>query len=185
MFKSLVTLSLLAVASAQQGLLTVTEPSTAHWWIAQSLNTLAWSAQSGAPTTFSVFLNNPDPSVLTSKYALVSVQPLYEYSKTINPGQMKPATGYTIELTDTLNSSNIYATSEVFEIKAVNSPYPPQSSAPNTSGVVSVSRAAASGSSPSSSASAAASSKGAATPANAANFGLAGAAILGGLGLLL
>lgn len=70
-------LLVLGVVSAQ--LLTVEEPSTAHWCeltysvrdchtdsagVANSLNTLRWTGQSSAPTTFSVFLANGNTALL-------------------------------------------------------------------------------------------------------------------------
>ncbi|WVR07098.1 hypothetical protein IAU60_004137 [Kwoniella sp. DSM 27419] len=124
--KSAVIIASLTLALGASAALTITEPSAAHWWIAQSVNTLAWSGSD--PSQFSVFLSNPNQNVLTSMLALTSITYAYDTSKTINPGNITPATGYTILLTNPLNSSDVYATSESFEIKAVNSAYPPQGS---------------------------------------------------------
>lgn len=162
-----------SVLMSVEAQLACTEPSTAHWWVANSLNTLRWTGNT--PATFSVFLANSDTSVLTSKLALVSVQPYYEYSKTVNPGNLKPATGYTIQLTDTLNSSNIYATSETFEIKAQGSPYPPQ-----TTGTPSGSSVSGSNSNSAVSASVTASRSGADGKWQHINFQYSGA-IIGGI----
>ncbi|OXG36796.1 hypothetical protein J008_00331 [Cryptococcus neoformans] len=112
------------LASIVSAALTITEPSAAHWWVAQSLNTLAWDGAD--PTEFSVFLANSDSNVLTSMLALASIVPTYQTSLTINPGDATPATGYTLLITNPLNSSDAYATSGSFEIKAVGSAYPPQ-----------------------------------------------------------
>ncbi|AFR92458.1 hypothetical protein C343_00328 [Cryptococcus neoformans C23] len=114
----------LILASIVSAALTITEPSAAHWWVAQSLNTLAWDGTD--PTEFSVFLANSDSNVLTSMLALASIVPTYQTSLTINPGDATPATGYTLLITNPLNSSDVYATSGSFEIKAVGSVYPPQ-----------------------------------------------------------
>ncbi|KAK6910038.1 hypothetical protein L486_00307 [Kwoniella mangroviensis CBS 10435] len=144
----------LGAVSAQ---LTVTEPRADHWWVAQSLNTLAWEGSS--PDQFSVFLSNTDTNVLTSILALTSVTYAYDRSKTINPGGVTPSGGYTILLTNPLNSSDVYAKSETFEIKAVGSTYPPQGSSAGSSASASGS-GTASGSAASSAASASASSTG-------------------------
>ncbi|WWD17243.1 hypothetical protein CI109_101681 [Kwoniella shandongensis] len=121
----------LSVASLVSATLTITQPSAAHWWVGQSLNTLAWDGSD--PSQFSVFLANPDTSVLTSMLALESIVMTYQTSLTINPGNIKAATGYTLLLTNPLNSSDVYATSESFEIKPVGSTYPPQTTTGNTS----------------------------------------------------
>ncbi|WWC94236.1 hypothetical protein V866_001076 [Kwoniella sp. B9012] len=146
----------LGVISAQ---LTVTEPRADHWWVAQSLNTLAWEGSS--PDQFSVFLSNSDTNVLTSILALTSVTYAYDRSKTINPGGVTPSGGYTILLTNPLNSSDVYAKSETFEIKAVGSTYPPQdSSSSSGSSAAASGSGTASGSATSSAAGASASSTG-------------------------
>ncbi|EIW70342.1 hypothetical protein M231_06720 [Tremella mesenterica] len=124
--------------------LKVLKPTADLWWVAQSVNTLAWSGNT--PQSFSVFLNNADEKILTSKLALVSVEPIYEYSKDVNPGNVTPGTGYTIQLTDILNSSNIWAESDKFEIKAVGSTYPPQTTSAVPSGSSSPSGSQSSGS---------------------------------------
>ncbi|WVN88374.1 uncharacterized protein L203_103580 [Cryptococcus depauperatus CBS 7841] len=118
------TVLLSTIVSVASAALTVTEPSGSHWWVAKSLNTLAWDGKD--PAEFSVFLNNPNTNLLTSILALASIVPAYQTSLTMNPGDAKPGTGYTLLLTNPLNSSNIYATSEPFEIKAAGSAYPPQ-----------------------------------------------------------
>ncbi|WVQ67613.1 uncharacterized protein L199_005816 [Kwoniella botswanensis] len=145
----------LGAVSAQ---LTVTEPRADHWWVAQSLNTLAWEGSS--PDQFSVFLSNSDTNVLTSILALTSVTYAYDRSKTINPGGVTPSGGYTILLTNPLNSSDVYAKSETFEIKAVGSTYPPQDSAGSGSSASASGSGTASGSATSGVASASASSNG-------------------------
>ncbi|KAK4685353.1 hypothetical protein P7C73_g4802, partial [Tremellales sp. Uapishka_1] len=152
-------LTLIASVSAQ---LTVTEPSAAHWWVGNSQNTLAWTGSS--PTEFSVFLYNPNTAVLTSKLALESIINTYQTSLTINPGGVTPSTGYVIQLTDILNSSNIYAASDSFEIKAEGSTYPAQttpgaSASASTSGGTGSAGASSSAGSSSSTASASTSAK--------------------------
>ncbi|KAK8864457.1 hypothetical protein IAR55_001706 [Kwoniella newhampshirensis] len=131
---ALIFLSFVSLVSAT---LTISQPTAAHWWVGQSLNTLAWSGTD--PNQFSVFLSNPDTSVLTSMLALESIVMTYQTSLTINPGNIKAATGYTLLLTNPLNSSEVYATSESFEIKSVGSTYPPQTTAGNTSTTATVS----------------------------------------------
>ncbi|WVQ99450.1 hypothetical protein IAU59_006585 [Kwoniella sp. CBS 9459] len=140
--------TVLAAAGLVSAELKVTQPTAAHWWVAQSLNTLAWDGSD--PAQFSVFISNPDQNVLTSILALTSVTYTYDKSKTINPGNITPATGYTILLTNPLNSSDVYARSETFEIKAVGSEYPPQKPVPTAAASDSSSDAAPSGSSTSS-----------------------------------
>ncbi|KAG8720031.1 hypothetical protein FRC08_001324 [Ceratobasidium sp. 394] len=59
------------------------------------------------------------------------MQPLdrynYDCSKTIIPGeQLKPGTGYSMLFANPFNNTDVFATSQPFEVKAVGSTYPPQ-----------------------------------------------------------
>ncbi|WWC89257.1 uncharacterized protein L201_004178 [Kwoniella dendrophila CBS 6074] len=164
--------------------LTVTEPRTDHWWVAQSLNTLAWDGST--PDQFSVFLSNSDTNVLTSLLALTSVTYAYDRSKTINPGGITPSGGYTILLTNPLNSSDVYAKSETFEIKAVGSNYPAQVSAPASAASGSASASGSATSTSSSSGSASPSEKSSGSSKLNVSAGLVGMlAALGGFSALL
>ncbi|ORY33974.1 hypothetical protein BCR39DRAFT_586176 [Naematelia encephala] len=167
--------------------LIITQPSPEHWWVANELDTLAWTAGDNPPQEFSVFLANPDPTILTSELALVSIEPLYEYSKTINPGNITPSTGYTIQLTDILNSTNVYATSEAFEIKPEGSSYPPQTTNSSSASSNSSSTASSGTSTPSSSGSASSQSNQTGSAIERAGFNAAvkaGGCIIGGLMVL-
>ncbi|KAF8666657.1 hypothetical protein RHS04_09388 [Rhizoctonia solani] len=114
-----------SLVTAQQ--LTITEPSSDRWWIAQSINTLRWNCEQTTYTNWTVLITNPDVTVLSGPLALIAIQWNYDCSKTITPGeQLKPATGYVMQFANPLNSTDVWATSQPFEVKAVGSAYPPE-----------------------------------------------------------
>ncbi|KAJ1307557.1 hypothetical protein OPQ81_001654 [Rhizoctonia solani] len=114
-----------ALVSAQQ--LTITEPSSDRWWVAQSINTLRWNCEQTTYTNWTVLITNPDPTILSGPLALIAIQWNYDCSKTITPGeQLKPATGYVMQFSNALNSSEVWASSQPFEVKALGSTYPPE-----------------------------------------------------------
>ncbi|KAH7924942.1 hypothetical protein BV22DRAFT_1034639 [Leucogyrophana mollusca] len=119
-------------ASAQ---LTITTPSANLWWVGQSLNTLAWTCSSSPYQNFTVLLANSNPAVLSAPIAIIAVQYNYDCSETITQQQASqaPGTGYTIQLANTLNSTDVYTTSEPFEIKALGASYPASASPSATS----------------------------------------------------
>ncbi|KAI5994907.1 hypothetical protein F5J12DRAFT_856539 [Pisolithus orientalis] len=125
--------ALVGAASAQ---LTITNPSSDSWWVAQSSNTLAWTCNTSPYSNFTILLANSNPSVLVQPIAIIAIQENYDCSKTITQQQstQPAATGYTVQFANPLNSTDVYATSETFEIKALGSSYPATSSASSPSG---------------------------------------------------
>ncbi|KAG2151161.1 uncharacterized protein EDB93DRAFT_1139496 [Suillus bovinus] len=115
--------ALLSVVSAQ---LTVTSPGTNDWWVASSTNTLAWTCSTSPYLNFTILLANPNSQILPAPLAIIAVQENFDCSKTITQQQSaQPAgTGYVVQLANTLNSTDVYAQSQPFEIKALGSSYP-------------------------------------------------------------
>lgn len=118
-------------------------------WVAQSANTLAWTCNTSPYNNFTVLLANSNPSILVQPIAIIAIQESYDCSKTITQQQsaQPAATGYTVLLANPLNSTDVYATSETFEIKALGSSYPATSSASSPSGTSSSSSPSSTGSS--------------------------------------
>ncbi|GHJ85047.1 hypothetical protein NliqN6_1449 [Naganishia liquefaciens] len=122
-FKALAA-SVVAASLAVSGALaelSIVSPSSEIFWVGNSSNTLRWLGTD--PKQFTVFLNNPDTNLLTSKIALFSVVDSYNTALTVQPVQ-RAGDNYVIELTNILNSSDIYATSQPFSIKQQGALYP-------------------------------------------------------------
>jgi len=176
LFKVLPSL-LLATFAAAQDLFAITQPSSEIWWVAKSSNVMTWDCQTDPSiTNFTVLINNTNPAVLAAPLAFIAMLANSDCSYAVSQNQVNegPATGYTLLFADPLNNTNVYATSQLFEIKALGSAYP------TTTGL------AASGTATSSSSSSATPSKAAALGAhNPSAMGLAGvmgllvAAVLG------
>ncbi|KAI0635334.1 hypothetical protein C8Q77DRAFT_698244 [Trametes polyzona] len=124
------------------------------WWIAQSDNVLAWTCKTSPYTNFTVLLANSDPKILVSPQAFYSQQNNFDCSKLVTKDQinMTPATGYTVQLANPFNNTDVYAESKPFEIKAIGSSYPASSATP--SNLVSATGAGSSGTATASGASA-------------------------------
>ncbi|GBE87479.1 hypothetical protein BKA93DRAFT_776286 [Sparassis latifolia] len=176
--------ALVGGAAAQLEIITPGGPGL--WWVAQSLNTLEWTCKTSPYTNFTILIANSNPTILSSPLAILSQQNNYDCSETItqNEAAQPAATGYTIQLADPFNNTNVYATSQPFEIKALGSAYPASSATP--SGVGSATSSGATGtSSGSSSASTSTptSSKSGAVSLTASLSGIA--AIAAALGMLM
>jgi len=128
--------SLIAVVAAQtssQGLSVLAPGGPDLWWIAQSINTLVWSCHTTTLTQFTVVMANPNVTLLApGTQAIVSIQPNYDCSLTIPANEVVfPAgTGYSIQLANPGNATEVYAESAQFEIKAFGATYPAVSATP-------------------------------------------------------
>ncbi|KAG1843092.1 hypothetical protein C8R48DRAFT_751001 [Suillus tomentosus] len=134
--------ALLSVVSAQ---LTITSPGANDWWVASSVNTLAWSCTTSPYLNFTILLANSNLSVLPAPLAIIAVQENFDCSKSITQQQSaQPAgTGYVIQFASTLNETDIYAQSQPFEIKALGSSYPTTTSSAGSTSTGSASAGAA------------------------------------------
>ncbi|KZV82815.1 hypothetical protein EXIGLDRAFT_754731 [Exidia glandulosa HHB12029] len=105
----------------------IVQPGPDAWWVAGTENLLVWNCHDSAVLPlYTVFALNPDITVLTDKTPLIANLDNTQCSHTITAGEaapLKPATGYTLQFVDPLNSSHVFGTSQTFEVKAANSPY--------------------------------------------------------------
>jgi hypothetical protein len=108
--------------------LEVTSPSSSIWWVAKSQNVLAWSCQDTTITNFTVLVSNTSPTIAVAPLAIIAIQDNFDCSVVITQDEAdQPAgTGWTILLADPFNETNVYATSQPFEIKPLGSLYPSQ-----------------------------------------------------------
>jgi len=133
-------LSLLALASTLAstvaGLQIIAPGGSNLWWVAQSDNNLVWDCSDKTYDSFNVVIANPNVNVLTAPLTIYATLPNYVCSKLMPAAQLTvpAATNYTISLTDILNTTHIYATSQPFEIKPLGSSYPDPSSTPSLGG---------------------------------------------------
>ncbi|KAI0264650.1 hypothetical protein BC834DRAFT_970596 [Gloeopeniophorella convolvens] len=103
------------------------------WWVAQSQNVIAWSCRDNPPATvYQLLLNNTDPTILPAPMAIVANIQNADCSHTITTQQaaLTPSPSYTLIFADNLDQTKIYATSQVFEVKALGATYPAASATP-------------------------------------------------------
>lgn len=97
------------------------------------MNTLEWSCtQNTQYASFNVLIANTNVNVLATPLTIIPTLDNFTCSETISQNlfNLPASTGYTILLTDIFNNSDIYATSQPFEIKPLGSSYPDPSSTP-------------------------------------------------------
>jgi len=133
-------LSLLALASIFTSVVagpTITAPGGASlWWVAKSDNNLVWDCSDKSHDSFNVVISNPSTTVLTAPLTLIATVPNYICSKLITSdtiANLPVATGYTVSLTNVLNTTDVYSVSQAFEIKPIGSSYPASTATPGPS----------------------------------------------------
>ncbi|KAJ3774411.1 hypothetical protein FB446DRAFT_786942 [Lentinula raphanica] len=122
--------ALFHVASAQLKVLSPGGDSL--WWVADSENLLVWNCNESQEQTFTVLVANPN---MASALAIIAQQPNYQCSLLVTKDQMgglPVGTGYTVQLANPLNGTDVYAQSSAFEIKAAGSSYPTTTVSPET-----------------------------------------------------
>ncbi|KZT55039.1 hypothetical protein CALCODRAFT_499107 [Calocera cornea HHB12733] len=136
-----------ALLGAVYGQLTITSPSSSIWWITGEQGNLAWTCNTApaTETTWTVMVANPNVQLLTDEQAIVAEQPNYDCSILFTP-QLPAGTGYTILFVNPLNTSDVWATSETFEVKPTGSAYA-VTSASSSTGSTGTSTAGAAGAS--------------------------------------
>ncbi|KAG6878180.1 hypothetical protein C0992_008515 [Termitomyces sp. T32_za158] len=138
-FTRLATVAALAASAAADW--EIFSPSSDVWW---GTDSHVWKIDPAALAhpTFTVLVANSvrpppsfpphplsycrDPKVLTSPLAILSIENNFDCSKTITADQLNaaPGQGYTIQLANPLNSTDVFVSSKPFEIKPLGSTYP-------------------------------------------------------------
>jgi len=151
LFEALLLPLLLATFAAAQNSFQIIQPSSSIWWVAKSTNDMSWdckSPQALAAIQFTVLINHTS---FAAALAIIAIQLNSDCSITVSQDKANqpPGTGYTVLLANPLNNTDVYATSEPFEIKPLGSLYPSQvsSSASAVSGSATASSSASASSS--------------------------------------
>jgi len=176
---ALVTATLAAYFGVASAILPITAPSASIWWVAQSDNVLTWDCtQNGGIASFTVLLGIPN---VPSPLAIVAMQDPTACSVVVPKTEVNqaPGTGYTVLFANPVNISDIYSTSDSFEIKPLGALYPSQ-----VSSSLSAAAAASATSAAAAAASSSASAKSNGAFSNIASFGLSIAAAGTLLGLM-
>jgi len=153
-------LSLVAFASTListvAGLSIIAPGGSSLWWVDDADNNLVWDCSDKTYDQFNVLIANTNVNVLAAPLPIIATLPNYVCSKLILSTLLSvpAATGYTIQLTNIFNDTDIYATSEPFEIKPAGSSYPASTATPSPGSTSGTPSSTSGGSKPSSSTSA-------------------------------
>jgi len=114
--------SSIALDPAGQGL-QITQPSGSIWWVAETANSVAWTCRNTQIQTFTILVSNQNPQILAQPQAFKANVPNADCSENIMGSEFPAGPGYQIGLANINNQTDIYALSEVFEIKPKGSAF--------------------------------------------------------------
>jgi hypothetical protein len=140
LFKALLApLLLAAFVVAQDATFSITYPSANDWWVAQSSDVMAWNCTDPVAVSYghwTVYINNTSPSVFTGPLGIIADLFNADCSHTVSHDQVNlpVGVGYYVIFANEINATIVYATSQLFEVKALGSAYPITSSASAASG---------------------------------------------------
>ncbi|KAJ7152699.1 hypothetical protein C8R43DRAFT_1127154 [Mycena crocata] len=145
----LAALALAGVASAaiSTGGLKILAPGGPDlWWLKDQDNNVVWTCGESTFTQFTLTINNPDTKLLTDSTALIAVEQNFNCAQTVAATLFSAplGTGYFLRMANILNSTDIYAESDPFEIKALSAGYPLASATPVDTASATVSKGSAS-----------------------------------------
>jgi len=165
--------ALVSTAAADLQILSPGGPNL--WWVASSINTLAWTCQDSQFQNFTVLVGSTTNPVLAQPQPIISIEPNFDCSQTITAQQetFPAGDGYYVQLANPLNSTQVYAQSQPFEIKPLGSAYPATSATPTESGASATASSSGSGS-PSASGSGSGAAAQTSAPAKSSASGLTG-----------
>jgi len=124
-FASVAALALATFASAQS---IVTNPSPDKWWVAKSDNVLEWDCKNSGLVQFTVLIHRDG---MAAPLAVIAIQDNFVCSLLVTSNQVdvEPATGYRLLFADIINNTNVFTTSDEFEVMPLGSLYPTQQAA--------------------------------------------------------
>ncbi|KAJ7051387.1 hypothetical protein C8F01DRAFT_1375223 [Mycena amicta] len=142
-----VALGLAGVVSAAglstNGLTILAPGGTDLWWLQGQDNNLVWTCGESQYSQFTIWLNNTDVAATISAItALISVEQNYNCAQTIaaNINTAPVGTGYSVVITSITNASDIYAVSDLFEIKPLSAGYPLATNTPTDTASATISK---------------------------------------------
>ncbi|KZS89737.1 hypothetical protein SISNIDRAFT_416564, partial [Sistotremastrum niveocremeum HHB9708] len=137
--------------------ITITEPSPSSFWVQNQTNTISWTFASGDPNPISIVIVNSNNTFLNGEYSIHEFVDLSNGSFTVTNVTLLVASGYQVEFVNTTNLTQVFATSQTFDVKApgtsgtATSPSTTGSSGSGSSGSGSATGSSTSGSSTSTS----------------------------------
>jgi len=162
LFKAVAALGFVASSMA----LSISSPGSNNYWVQNTSNVINWSFSSGDPNPVDITVTNSNSSFLNGAFSIARNLDASNGSFTVTDVTLLVATGYVVNFVNGTNQSQIFTSSQEFEVKKPGTP--PSSSANSTASASGSASATGSGSTSTSGSATQTSNRGAATSSGAA-----------------
>ncbi|KAH9825018.1 hypothetical protein DFH28DRAFT_878538 [Melampsora americana] len=124
---SVVLTGLLSLAASSLAF-TVTGPSASSYWVQFSTNTISWSQGSGDPPVVSLQIVNPNRNLLNGVFSIAEYVKASLESYTVTNVTLLVGDGYQVQMVNSTNATQVYASSGTFSVKDANTTAAPVAS---------------------------------------------------------
>ncbi|EGG11836.1 uncharacterized protein MELLADRAFT_70587 [Melampsora larici-populina 98AG31] len=107
---------------------TVNGPSAASYWVQFSTNTISWSQGSGDPPVVSLQIVNPNHNLLNGAFSIAEYVKASLESYTVTNVTLLVGDGYQVQMVNSTNATQVYASSGTFSVKDANTTAAPVAS---------------------------------------------------------
>jgi len=163
LFKTVAALGFAASSMA----LSISSPSPSAYWVQNTSNVINWSFSSGDPNPVDITVTHTNSSILNGAFSIARNLDASNGTFTVTDVTLRVAQGYVVNFVNGTNSSQIFASSQQFDVKKPGTA--PAAGANATS--------SASGSSPSATSPSSGSASGSATQTSSRGAASSGAAV--------
>ncbi|KAG8842409.1 hypothetical protein FRB96_005430 [Tulasnella sp. 330] len=97
--------------------LTVTGPNSSDYWVFGVTNTITWTYSANDPTPVTVYITNANSSTLNGAFSIAENVPTSQQSIEVTNVTLKPGSGYVVNFVNPTNNTDVYATSDAFNVE--------------------------------------------------------------------
>nr|ABB96272.1 hesp-379 [Melampsora lini] len=99
---------------------TVNGPSASSYWVQFSTNTISWTQGSGDPPVVSLQIINPSKNLLNGAFSIAEYVKASLESYTVTNVTLLVGDGYQVQMVNSTNATQVYASSGAFSVKDAN-----------------------------------------------------------------
>jgi len=113
--------SVLAAASSALAL-SINSPSPSGFWVQFTSNVITWSFTSGDPQLVDIFVTNPNNTFLNGPFAIAQNVNVSNGTFTVTNVTLIQGSGFVVEFVNPNNNSQVFASSQSFNVDAPGTP---------------------------------------------------------------